>query len=100
MKGDRRPSIGLSTSKKMLHNYTPIPRDGTRRVDEGSAYQARKYRRSQNVLPPGRDGQVDKLAAGAEIFTAFGLYTSLHSWKGTAVAVRRGGRSRVGSDVN
>jgi len=44
----------------------------------------------KNVLPPGRDGQVDKLAAGAEIFTAFGLYTSLHSWKGTAVAARRG----------
>ncbi|VVB69117.1 Uncharacterised protein [uncultured archaeon] len=44
MKGDRRPSIGLLTSIKKLHNYALIPRDGTRRVDEGSAYQVRKYR--------------------------------------------------------
>ncbi len=73
MKGDRRPSVGLSTSNKMLHNYTLIPRDGTRRVDEGSAYQVRKYRLSAVCLPPKRDGRGASSCRG-RIFTASAIH--------------------------
>ena len=71
----RRHQEGKAMRGEMLHNYTLYPRDGTKRVDKGSAYQVR-------------------------IYQGVGLYTNLHSWKGTAVAVRRGGRGRAGSEMN
>jgi len=95
MKGDRWPSIGLPTSKKMLHNYTLIPRDGTRRVDEGSAYQVRRmfYRREGTArwtsLLQGQ--KYSRLLAFTQAFTA---------GKGRLWRQEGGGHSRVGSDVN
>jgi len=81
MKGDRRPSNGLSSSIKRLHNYTLIPRDGTRRVDEGSAYQVRKYRLSAVCFPPERDGQGGKPMQGQNIH-GFGNTQAFTAGKG------------------
>jgi hypothetical protein len=77
----KRHQEGKAMKGDMLHNYTLLQRDGTRRVEEGSAYQVRKYRLSAYCSPPKRDGQGGKLKQGQNIH-GFGLTQAFIAGKG------------------
>ncbi len=77
----KRHQEGIAMKGDMLHNYTLLPRDGTRRVEEGSAYQVRKYRLSADRSLPERDGQGSKLMQGQNIH-GFGNTQAFTAGKG------------------